>query len=397
MKVISLSASHRDLDLDLIDRLSLAAPNLDRAVLSRSGAHGVVVLATCNRLEIYAEVNCPRAAAAVAATLTAVADCAGLPDSVVRRSFTQRQGRAAAEHLFKVASGLESMIVGEREIVGQVARTLESAQVAGTTSPLLERLFQDAIRVSREVEAATGLGAHGRSVVSVGLDLVASHVDRWEVSSVLLIGTGKFAGAAAAALRARGCADIAVYSPSGRGNEFARARDLTVATNLAAALQSADLVVSCSGKGDHIVDSTTLADPGVRATPPVLLDLALSRDIDPAAARLRGIRVVNLETIKEHAPAVNSEPILAAHRIVAAGIERWSRWRSERAVREQLRAIVAAAQFEIERETRALADGLGDEVPARELERRAKAVRLEGKRSLHRQITRLKASASHAR
>jgi len=154
--LLSLIASHRDLDLELLERLSVGAQSVGRSVAAIGAAPtGAVVLATCNRFEVYVEVGAGRDAdTAVVETTAVIASAAGLPVADVAASLHVLRGRDVPAHLFSVAAGLESMVVGEREISGQVRRSLTAARAGGTTSTGLERLFQTASRASRAIRNA---------------------------------------------------------------------------------------------------------------------------------------------------------------------------------------------------------------------------------------------------
>jgi glutamyl-tRNA reductase len=383
--LLSLSASHRDLDLDVLEQLSSGAHAVGSTVVADSPAiTGCVVLATCNRFELYLDTDIPRPAddgapvtlraaeplraapeaesladrahrAAIAEAardvMAVVARTSGLDATAVADSLQLAVGPAVSRHLFAVASGLDSMVVGEREVAGQVRRALQTARALGTTSSTLERLFQSASRASRAVGSGTALGGTGRSVVGVALDLAARDVDLRR-SSVLLIGTGSYAGASLTALRTRGVKDVAVYSPSGRAHAFATdrgARPVELGA-LPAALAAADVVVSCSGALGAVVDvplveaaraTSAATDPpldrpvdlvgdapvdassgpangsAVRpARPRVLVDLALTHDVDPAVATVPGVRLVDLATIQASAPAAVSREVARGRRIV---------------------------------------------------------------------------------
>ncbi|NKY41522.1 glutamyl-tRNA reductase, partial [Cellulomonas septica] len=226
MVLLSLVASHHDLDLAVLERLSSDVHAVGRELVRASTpVTGAVVLATCNRFELYLEVgDVDQTPAALAAASQAVATRSGYDPDEVLTHLRPLTGTAAGEHLFAVASGLESMVVGEREIAGQVRRALTTARRDGTTTSALESLFQAASRVSRAVESETGLGAAGRSVVGVALDIAERGLVPWSEVSCVLVGTGSYAGATLAALKARGCTDVRVYSPSGRAGQFASAR-----------------------------------------------------------------------------------------------------------------------------------------------------------------------------
>lgn len=375
MSLLLLAAGHRD--LDTLGRLTpdghLLGPRLVAALPALSGA---VVLTTCNRVELYLDVADEADVPAVgSAAIAALADDCGEPVAQVAAHLHPLRDEAADEHLFAVASGLESMVVGEREIVGQVRRALARARQDGTTSPALEGLFQTALRVSRQVEAATGLGATGRSVVAVALDLaeqalggpeatahvgfprpaaapadrdrsepVAARLD-WSAVRCVLVGTGSYAGASLAALRARGCRDVHVWSASGRADRFADergARALPPGDDLAAHLGSADLIVTCSGAAGTVLTRPALA--AARASsgaapgrPLVVVDLALHHDVDPQVATLAGVHLVGLHTVAAYAPA-HDERVQAARALVADAAAEYARLRR---VREWGVAVVA--------------------------------------------------------
>ena len=311
MALLTLTASHHDVDLDLLERLT-AAGSAGAAVAADASVTGCVVLATCNRFEVYLDSRDPDVAHKAAAH--AVADAAGLDPAAAARVLRPVVGeREVAEHLFAVASGLESMVVGEREITGQVRRALDAARGEGTTTPSLERLFQTASRASRVVVARTALGRGGRSLVSVALGLAAQEAPLVG-ARVLLIGTGSYARTAVAALRSHHVGRIAVHSVSGRAGLLAEDLDLDVAGGLADELAAADVVVGCSGASGPVVGVEEVrAAMAVSGGPGVLVDLALRRDIDPAVAGL-GIPLIDLATVRRH---VEPPEVAQARAVVA--------------------------------------------------------------------------------
>lgn len=451
VKLISLSASHHNLTLGELERLSLAAVRVGNSLRAQATSRmpapvpveGVVVLATCNRFELYVEVAAqpePDVVLDLRELVTElVASASGVAQHAVRAALITRAGDDVVRHLFQVASGLDSMIVGEREIAGQVRRALTSARESGTTSASLERVFQQASRVSRQVENATGLGASGRSIVSVGLDLVGAGAQRgvdasgsggaaspgeeasmagmgeWAARHVLLIGTGSYAGAVVAALTARGAQNISVYSSSGRAQEFAAARGLNpVGTGgLIGALAEADVVVSCAGTLDGALDAAAIraARAGVadrtlqaktmpdRAGMPVtrsltILDLALRRDTAADVVDVEGVRVLDLEAIQRHAPSVGAEPVAQAAELIEVAVEEFAR-------RAAARAVELAALEQIEELRNATETNIGEQVErlraetdcADQVVQAERAIRREAGARLHRDIMALKGRA----
>ncbi|ACZ32248.1 Glutamyl-tRNA reductase [Xylanimonas cellulosilytica DSM 15894] len=278
MVLLSLTASHRELDLDALERLSSGSTSVARTIVgSCKPVQGAVVISTCNRFEIYLDVEAPMNGPTLKHATTHVAELIAAASDVTAEtaaaSFTVRTASEVPEHLFSVASGLDSMVIGEREIAGQVKRALEVARDEGTTSKTLELLFQTASRTSKRVGASTELGSTGRSIVKLALDLAADALPEWRSVRTILIGTGSYAGATVAALHGRGADDVRVYSQSGRAELFADGHDVvalgTDEESLVEALAEADLVVSVSGaRGRHrtLVERTPVVEP-VETTP----------------------------------------------------------------------------------------------------------------------------------
>ncbi|MCV2392908.1 glutamyl-tRNA reductase [Actinotalea sp. M2MS4P-6] len=338
---MNLAASHRNLDLDLLEQISVGAQSVTPAISADPAVRGAVVLSTCNRFEVYLDVDDVEAAATGVAH--AVAAATGVAEADVRDRLEVAVGDEVVTRLFTVAAGLDSMVVGEREIAGQVRRALDDARVAGAVSSDLEALFQGASRVSRAVARRTGLADAGRSVVAVALDL-AEQRRRLSGARVLLIGTGSYAGASVAALRERGVAEIAVHSPSGRAATFAADRGLRAARpeDLAVELAEADVVVACSGSSGWVVDANAVR--AARATgrgPSVLVDLALRRDLDPAVASVPDVTLVDLVAVAEHGPATLGTAVAEGRVIVDAEAARLLAVLAERDAGPAVRAVRA--------------------------------------------------------
>ena len=255
---------------------------------------GAVVLATCNRFEAYLDIDEPLTAAsavAVASTLSALSEASGLSTETLRNSITVHEGPDVAGHLFSVTSGLESVVVGEDEIAGQVGRALDRARTAHTTTRDLEQLFQRATRTSRGVKNLTSIGGRDRSLVRLALELASSRVADWSEASVLLVGTGQYAATTVAALRARGAADIRVFSRTGRGPAFAAKHGITNSADF-----DVDVVIACTA-------NTVLGPDYFTGTARrLVIDLGLPRNIEPVVAEIEGIELLDLETVRLHAP-----------------------------------------------------------------------------------------------
>lgn len=217
--LLCVTANHKTAPFDLLERLSRTPDDLAGSL--SEGSKGAVVLATCNRFEAYVDVDGTADENDVARILSTVSERSGIEADILSASSSVHSGPRVVEHLFSVASGLESVVSGEGEIAGQVRRALTSARKHGTTSPELERLFQRASEAQRKVKNDTALGRAGRSLVRLALDLADSRIADWSTARVLLVGTGAYAAVTLATLRERGAHDISVHSPSGRGAAFA--------------------------------------------------------------------------------------------------------------------------------------------------------------------------------
>ena len=264
-------------------------------------------------------------------------------------------GPAAVAELFATAAGLESMVVGEREIAGQLRRAATVARAEGTLTAELDRALAHASAASRRVAGSTRLAGTGRSVVAVGLDLAADRLPPLGSCRVLLVGTGAYAGATVTALHERGARDVGVYSRTDRARAFAAGRGLRAVSDaeLPGALARADLVVTCRGLGAPVLTRELVAaalrlrrrpepdppdrpgksgPPGGPAEPAepvggplVVLDLALRRDVEESVGRLPGVALIDLAAVQRAVPAAEAAQVRAARDIVAQEAEAFDR------------------------------------------------------------------------
>ena len=368
-----LSADYRLPGLDVVARLGAVAPGLGPDLLEAVPAlRGVVVLSTCNRLALlidadsWADTGCPAAlhplpgsaahgsdsrtsathgSAAWASSADAVpsglgeavasflAERAGLAPGSLRLSHLA--GAAARREMLSIAAGLSSMVVGEAQIVGQVRRAAETAAAEGTLSPDLVRIIERASATARRVAHDTELSSQGRSVVAVGIDQAAGHLPSLTGCSALIVGTGSYAGATVAALRARGLTDIAVFSASNRAEAFAAGHDLRAVPtdSLPEAMVRSDLVVTCRGVGGPVLTADVVApvaaerlrSAGAAGRPLVILDLALTRDVDEAVRALPGVVHLDLPGVRDAVPDAEVRQVDAARAIVDAEADDFER------------------------------------------------------------------------
>jgi glutamyl-tRNA reductase len=343
--LFSLVATHADIDLETVAQLSTGASELATSALSGSPeVTGAIVLATCNRFEIYGEaVHADDVEAARAALVAQISESSGLSEQLVSKSFSTRTGTDVSQHLFAVSSGLDSAVVGEREIAGQVRRALIQAQHEGTASSGLVRLFQAASKTAKDVGAQTALGSRGLSIVSVALDLASdlSENGDWATKKAVIFGTGAYAGATMSLLRERGCSDISVFSSSGRAAGFVATRGGVALDeeSLPTAVAAADVMIGCSGS-DTRVEAEELAR--VRADSPqplIAIDLALTHDFDPAVGELDGVELLTLESVRLAAPQEQAESLSQASGIVATAAKAFEQEREARSVDSAIVAL----------------------------------------------------------
>ena len=378
MVMVLVGASHHDVALGEVNRLASASDGLAKRLVGASDdIDGAVVLSTCNRFEVYLDLD--KFHDAVDLTTTTVAQLAGLDHDEVVETMRVVVGNSVAQHLFSVASGLESMVVGEDEIAGQVRQALSTAQSESTTTARLERLMQRALATSKAVTHSTGLGAAGRSIVSVGLDLVEQRYGPVVGRRVLVLGTGSYARVVVAALRRRGCTDIQVFSASGRAEHFAQAHDVEAVSlgGLVDALSHADLVAACSGAPHVLIDADLVGRSRPDDVVLPIMDLALSPDVDSIVRGLPYIDVIDLEVIRQFAPQEHSTAILEAQDIVLNSVEEFNAGEvgrtADHAVVAMRSHVMAIINEELERIRARVDDETAEEV-ARSLNRVSNAI-----------------------
>jgi glutamyl-tRNA reductase len=343
--LLCLTANHRNASFDLLEKLSFAAEDAAVDLVSSTDTvRGAVVLATCNRFEAYLEVDETAIANATAAVVDVMSRASGVPAIDLRDAVTVLSGDEVVTHLFAVTSGLESVVVGEDEIAGQVGRALQRAREDGTTSGGVEQLFQRATQTSRGVKTRTAVGGAGRSLVRLAIELATSRIPDWSIARVLVVGTGQYAATTVAALRDRGATMLSVFSPSGRGDAFGARYGLVVQRDLAGAMLDADVVITCTTA--TVIGTSAIIGSERR----LIIDLGMPRNVDPAIVSLDGIDLLDLETISLHAPLAELTATQDARELVADAAARYT---AERAVEPAIIAlrshVLALVDAEIER------------------------------------------------
>ncbi len=309
MSVLVVGLSHRTAPVEVLERAAVGAqevPKLLDEMLRGTHVSEVVLLSTCNRIEVYAVVDAFHGGLAdVSAVL---ARHAGVQVPELTEHVYVHYAGAAVQHLFAVSAGLDSMVVGESQILGQLRAAYAAADAAGTVGRSLHELAQQALRVGKRVHARTGIDTAGASVVSEALaDAAAALGGSLTGRRAVIVGAGAMGGLAAAHLRRAGAADIVVVNRT--PDHAARLAEISAAAgtparpatfdDLAAELADADVMVACTGAVGAVVDRDTVAAAvAARAGRPLAVcDLGLPRDVDPAVAALPGVTLVDLSAL----------------------------------------------------------------------------------------------------
>jgi glutamyl-tRNA reductase len=312
MSVLVVGLSHKGAPLATLERVALTGDALDKLlhdVARADDVAGAFVLSTCNRVEIYAEVG--KFHGAVAAICELLSRHSHVPPAELTPCLYVHYEDRAVQHLLAVACGLDSMVIGESQILGQLRQALHVARQQGTLGRTLSDLGSLALRAGKRTHTETRVGAAGASLVSVGLQAAARNFADGTARTaalagrrVLVVGAGSMSGLAVASVGRAGAAELTITSRTRhRAERLAvsaggRAADMSALVDLMAA---ADLVVTCTGASGHVISADMVqaalarrADPGA---PLVLLDLAMPRDVDPEVASLDGVVLTDLESL----------------------------------------------------------------------------------------------------
>lgn len=375
---VAVGVSHRRLSAEAITTLSGRSNEIVTRLLSLdTGIAGVFPLVTCNRVEFHLEAS--DAERATAAAVSAFAITQTDPTSPVPQALKVWSGAEAVRHLFEVAAGLDSLVVGEDQIAGQVRHGLRVAE--STLTPGLRRLGEAALHAAKAVSSRTGLGAVGRSIAAVGLE--SAGIPDWERARVLLLGTGSYARVVVADLQRRGCTRIAARSASRRRAErFAATHAVTIATDLSQALPDTDLVIACSGQ-HRLIDAETLGEHR-----PIIVDLSGGTDIDPAVRDL-GVRLLTIDQLAQQVPAQDGAALAEARALVEQAVDDFLATQRGR----QAAGAVTALRAQVDQLVRAELATTAGRYPPETQQAIERSLRRLANAMLHRPSTRATASA----
>jgi glutamyl-tRNA reductase len=334
-ELLALGISHKTAPVSLRERLAFnegEAEEFARTAVATGEVREAVVISTCNRTEVYLVVGDPVQAESDVLGLLALR--AGIRPTELAEAIYSPRNCDAARQLYRVTAGLESMIVGENEIQGQVRRAHEAAMRAGATGPLTNRLFAAALTTGKRVRSETAIGASRVSVPSVAVDLALSVLGNLEQSHVVILGAGETSELTARALAEQGAGTIFLANRhADRAISLAQRFGGTVVglEKLPEQLLAADIVLSSTASPDPIVgrEELELVMSQREGRPLLLIDIAVPRDIDPACGELEGVSLYDMDDLQAVvARNLNSraEETPRALEIVEEEIHRFARW-----------------------------------------------------------------------
>ncbi|WP_409483824.1 glutamyl-tRNA reductase [Arsenicicoccus dermatophilus] len=305
MTLLVVGLSHRSAPFDLLERTTLdadRATTLRDALAAAGQVREAVLVSTCNRTEVYADVLTFHGGVTEIGHL--LAEVTEVDPLLLREHLYVHHEDRAVSHTFSVACGLDSMAIGEGQILGQLRGALRAAQSAGEVGPELNALFQHALRVGKRAHSETALDDVSVSLVSAGVDAAAAVLGPVRGLDVLVVGAGAMSSLAVATTTRAGAGAVVVANRTdAKATHLAAAYDARAVPwgDLDEALAAADLVITCTGAAGRIVDRERAAHAAAARDhrPQVYLDLALPLDVDPAVAEVPGLTVIGLQRLGE--------------------------------------------------------------------------------------------------
>jgi len=336
LDLLYLGVTHRAAPLSVREALH-ATPEKQRTMLARLAdlAPGRMILATCERFELYASTAHPEASLWSAA----LADWFHLRPEAISRYAVVLRGYDAAEHLLRVAAGLDSRVLGEPHVLGQVRKAYLQAVEARSLDPTLFALGRAAIHAGKRVRSETPINDARRSIATLAVEKVARRLERLRDATVLVTGTGRLAADVAAEFQRRGAGRIIIA-----GRNFDRTEALAkkchgmalVLLDLPGAIAEVNAVVSCTAAASYVIEPSSI---GARRSRDLhIVDLSMPRNVDPDVARLPRLELTPLETLLAEQPT-GAGGLAAAERVVREESARFAEWHRERCIAEDLETL----------------------------------------------------------
>jgi glutamyl-tRNA reductase len=407
VSVLVVGLSHKSAPVAILERAAVSGDSLGKLVRDVAQAEPVAevfVVSTCNRVEVYADVD--RFHAAVTAICELLVRHCGVPAHELTGYLYVHYEDRAISHLMAVACGLDSMVVGEGQILGQVRSALNLAREQETLGRVLSELGRLALRTGKRSRTETEIGRAGLSLLTVAIELAAQSAPGGSGAAaltgrdVLIVGAGSMSALAAATATRSGAASIVVANRTRSHAERLAADVSAIATGLAdlpAAMGAADVVISCTGATGHVITrdmvsaavaARTLAG---RPGPLVILDLAMPRDVEPATDGLPGVVLIGMDLLSDHGTAGTGDDVLAVRAIIEAELAAYHSAIDAARVAPTVVALRAKAAKVVEAELARLEGRLSsDGVSGHALDEIAQTVRRVVDKLLHAPTVRVK-------
>jgi len=423
VSVLVVGLSHKSAPVAVLERAAVSGDTVTkllRDVVQAEPVAEAFVVSTCNRVEVYADVD--RFHAGVTAICELLARHCGVPSHELTQYLYVHYEDRAVSHLLAVAAGLDSMVVGEDQILGQVRSAVKLAAEHGTAGRVLGELGRLALRTGKRARAETAIGRAGLSLLSAAVELAAARLgpqrpgppgpgqddkhDPLAGRDVLVVGAGSMSGLATATAARSGAASITVANRTRRHAERLAASVSTVTTtvtglaDLPAAIAAADVVISCTGAAGQVITggmvSAALAARAAREATTakgvlVIMDLAMPRDVEPAVAGLPGVVLIGMDQLSEHASTVRDDDVDAVRTILEAELAAYQSAMDAARVAPTVVALRAKAAGVVDAELARLAGRLSaDDLSGHALDEIAQTVRRVVDKLLHAPTVRVK-------
>jgi glutamyl-tRNA reductase len=403
VSVLVVGLSHKSAPVAALERAAVSGDTLTKLLSDLARADPVAeafVISTCNRIEVYADVD--RFHAGVTIVCELLARHCGVPAHELTPHLYVHYEDRAVSHLLAVACGLDSVVVGEDQILGQVRLAIRVAGEQGTVGRVLGDLGRMALRAGKRARTETRIGRAGASLLSLAVELAAPVAGGRSPDApglagrdVLVVGAGSMSALAVATASRDGASSIVVANRTRSHAERLAARTGVAVTGIAgladlpAAMADADVVICCTGADGHVITAGMV--PGRRRDPLVLVDLAMPRDVDPGVAGLPGVVVIGMDTLSEHGTAAGTDDVAAVRAIMEAELAAYQAGIDAARVAPTVVALRAKAAEVVEAELARLAGRLAaDEVSGRALDEVAHTVRRVVDKLLHAPTVRVK-------
>jgi glutamyl-tRNA reductase len=398
MSVLVVGVSHNSAPVSLLEQVAPqpdAVPKLIQSVAACEHVTEATVIATCNRVEIYADVD--RFHGSVEELSRLLIERSGKSTDVMLPHLYVHYDDGAVSHLFQVAAGLDSMAVGEGQILGQTREALRLGQELGTVGSALNVLFQQALRVGKRSRAETDIDSAAPTLVGAALDRSARHGSEVAGRRVVVVGAGSMAGLATATVSRRGAAEVVVVNRTREradrlAAEYAgRAASLS---QLPEVLAGADVVIACAGASGLLVTRAQVEAARTDGRPMVFLDLALPHDVDPSVVELDGVTRIDLmDLAQELEDSAAGREVAEVRRIVTEEVAAFVAVRRSASVTPTVVALRSMATSVVDAEI----ERLDHRLPELDPEARAevlRAVRRVADKLLHEPTVRVKELAN---